>query len=185
MGVRRGEVGVRQAEESKAQVKGSRAQWGTLGHHSCSCSSGTPHHSTASPGRGGREPAAATSYSVTVSSSDLGGKSTGFVPAGDLQEERIGAVVKTVERCLSILALLLPQTSSRARLKQRVHTQLLTVSSSFLASQTHALGLGNLQGSRTLPPSAKVNQNWPLNIEVDLFSECSERLGPSILKRPP
>lgn len=134
MGLRRAEVDVRQAEESKAQEKGSRAHQGTLACHSHSHSSGTSCHSTASPGQGGREPAVATSYSVMSSSSDLGGKSTGFSPAGDLQEERISAVVKTVERCLSILALLLPQTSSRARLKQRVHTQSLTVISSFLAS---------------------------------------------------
>lgn len=76
-------------------------------------------------------------------------------------------MVKTVERCLSVLALLLPQTSSRARLKQRVRTQSVTVSSSFLASQPRALRLGISQGSQILPSSAKVNPSWPLNIKID------------------
>lgn len=179
MGVRTGEVDVRQAEESKAQVKVSRAQQAPWAAIPSSAALGPPHHSTASPGQGGREPAVASSYSVTSSSSNLGGKSTGFGPTCDLQEESIGAVVKTVERCLSILALLLPQTSSRARLKQRVHTQSLTVSSSFLASRTCALG------SQTLPPSAKVNRSRLVNIKVYLFSGCSERSDPSISKRSP
>lgn len=45
-------------------------------------------------------------------------------------------MVKTVERCLSIPAPLLPQAPLRARSKHKVHTLSPTVSSSFLANRT-------------------------------------------------
>lgn len=94
-----------------------------------------------------------------ISSSDLGGKSTGLNPAAELQEERIRAVVKTVERCLSIPAPLLPQAPPRARLKHRVHTLSPTICSSFLPNQTHTLGWGTYRSpdlSHLQPKSIRV-----------------------------
>lgn len=181
MRVGRGEVDVRQAEENKAQAKGSRAEWGAPG--CCSGSSGTPHHSTASPGQGGWEPAAATSYSVTSSSSNLGSKSTGFSLAGDLQEERIGAVVKTVGR--------LPFCSSPApaadffESSPKAKSSHAATNRKFLFSDelNPCLGDGELTGVQTLPPSAKISPARPLNIKVDLFSGCYERTGPRTSKR--
>lgn len=128
----------------KAQVKDS---WSTPGYHSSS--SGNIGHSTASPGQEDKEPAVTTSCFIMSSSSDL------QVSAPVVTCKKRDIVVKTVEHCLSNLALVLPQASSRAHRKQSIHTQSLTLSSSILVSWTCAPRLGTSQESWTLPTQPK------------------------------